>query len=127
MELRNAGLRDKTYFQKQIDYCTEFLALFPEADDAMIGHRRRSIAESYAYLGDYKKADLEFEKIVQDHPHDPWGHIAWGDIYYFDGCEEETDYDKARSLYRKALAVAEDKGDILAVRERLQGLEDEKN
>lgn len=125
MKLRDAGLRDKVYFQKRIDYCTEFLTLFSEADDNLIAHRKRSIAESYAYLGDYERADLEFGKIVREHPHGPWGYIPWGDIYCFGGCDGKTDYDKAKSLYRKALAVAKDEDDILVVQERLQSLEDD--
>ena len=37
--------------------------------------------------------------------------------------EGETGCHRARSLYMNALAVAEDKGDILAVRERLKDIE----
>ncbi len=123
MELRNAGMRDRSYFKKRIDYCREFLTVFPDVDDSILGNMRRSIAESYAYLGDYEQADLEFEAIVQKCPHDPWGYIAWGDIYASKWLGGEIDYDKAKDFYMKALAIADDRGDILAVQERLEDIE----
>jgi hypothetical protein len=42
-------------------------------------------------------------------------------MYFLD---KKDDYDKAKELYMKALAIAEDKDDIMAVNERLEGLED---
>ena len=122
MHLYSAGMRNKSYFQKRIDYNREFLALFLQADDDTIGHRRRAVAESYARLGDHAKAESEFEKITQDRPHDPWGYIAWGDIYYSEYLGN-VDYDKAKGLYHKALAVSTDKDDIMVVQERLEDLD----
>jgi len=81
---------------------------------------RRAIAESYASLGDYERCDSEFERLVQDYPTNPWGYIGWGDIYFH--CSED-DCDKARELYLKALAIAKEKSDIGAVRERLEDIE----
>ena len=121
IELRNAGLKDSAYFKKRIDYCREFLNLFPDENDLITHNMRRAIAESYADLGDYEQADLESEKLAKDYPDNPWSYIAWGDIYYFD---KKDDYDRARELYMKALAVAEDEYDIMAVQERLEDLED---
>ncbi len=120
MELRNAGVRDKSYFKKRIDYCREFLTVFSDANDSILANMRRSIAESYACLGDYEQADLEFEGIVQERPHDPWGYIAWGDTYASKWPEGEIDYDRARDFYMKALAIADDRGDIVAVQESLE-------
>lgn len=120
-ELHNAGRRDKAYFEKRIDYCREFLTLFPNVEELITHNMRRAIADSYASLGDYKQAESEFRKLVQDYPNNPWGYIAWGDIYFFD---EKDDYGKAKELYLRALAIAENKYDIMAVNERLEDLED---
>jgi len=119
-ELRNAGLKDSAYFQKRIDYCNEFLRLFPGASELIIHNMRRAIADSYASLGDYERCDSEFERLVQDYPTNPWGYIGWGDIYFFDG---KRDYDKARRFYTKALAISEDKSDISAAQERLEDMD----
>ncbi|HXL05085.1 MAG TPA: SEC-C metal-binding domain-containing protein [Bacillota bacterium] len=121
LEFHNAGLRDKAYFKKRIDYCREFLTLFPDEKELITHNMRRAIADSYASLGDYEQAESEFKKLVQTYPNSPWGYIAWGDIYFSD---ETNDYDKAKELYAKALAVAEDKYDIMTVNERLKDLEE---
>ena len=88
----------------------------------MIVHNmRRDIAETYSSLEDYERAELEFEKLVQDYPDNPWGYIGWGDPYFFD---KKDDYKKARVLYEKALAVAKDETDIIDAQERLENLEE---
>ena len=119
IELHNAGVRDKTYFQKRIDYCREFLNFFPDEDELITHNTRRAIAKSYASLGDYERAELEFEKLVQDFPNNPWGYIGWGDMHF-----RRDDYGKAKELYTRALTVTTDKGDIAAVQERLEDLEE---
>lgn len=120
-ELHNAGLRDKAYFEKRIDYCREFLVLFPNEKELISHNMRRAIADSYASLADYEQAESELKKLVQDYPNNPWGYIAWGDIYLFN---KKDDYDRAKELYGRALAIAEDKYDIMTVNERLENLED---
>lgn len=121
LELHNAGLEDSTYFTKRIDYCREFLNLFPDEDDLIIHSMRRAIADSYASLGDYEQADLESEELVKDYPDNPWSYIAWGDIYFLG---KKDDCDRAKGLYMKALAVAREGYDIMAVQERIDGIED---
>jgi tetratricopeptide (TPR) repeat protein len=93
------------------------LTLFPDEDKLNIHNMRRSIAESYAKLGDYEQSDSEFEKLVQDYPDNLWGYIGWGDMYFRD----KKDRDKAKKLYIKALAVA-DEDDIMVVQERLEDI-----
>lgn len=95
--------------------------LFPDESETIIRNMRCAIANSYASLGDYEQSESEFEKLVQDYPANPWGYTGWGDMYFLD---KKDDYDKAKELYMKALAIAEDKDDIMAVNERLEGLED---
>jgi tetratricopeptide (TPR) repeat protein len=90
----------------------------------MIHNMRRTIAESYSSLGNYEQAELEYKKLLQDYPDNPWGYIGWGDMYFL---EKKKDYAKAKELYEKGLAIAKDKTDITALQERLEDLEYEIN
>jgi len=53
----------------------------------------------------------------------PCSLLAWHAhaVSYFDG--KKGDYDKAKELYVKALAIAKEKSDIEAVRDRLEDVE----
>lgn len=119
-ELHNAGLRNPAYFEKRITYCREFCDIFPKESELIIHNMRRSIAESYGKLGDYKKMESEFNKLVQDFPDNPWGYIGWGDMYFL---EQKKDYHKARELYEKGVVVAKDNYDLDVVKERIEDLE----
>lgn len=120
-ELHNAGLEDPAYFAKRIQYCREFCDYFPKESELIIHNMRRAIADSYAKLDQFREAELEFEKLVQEFPNNPWGYIGWGDIFFL---EQKKDYHKARELYEKGLAVAKDKMDIEALKERLEDLKE---
>ncbi len=119
-ELHNAGLKDQAYFEKRINYCREFISYFPEEDELTIHNMRRSIAESYASLNNYEQADLEFKKLAEDYPGNPWSYIGWGDIYFFGKDKNVT---KAKELYNKASLVVKDEYDAMALEERLTDLE----
>jgi tetratricopeptide (TPR) repeat protein len=119
MELRNAGMEDEDYFQKRIEYCKEFLTFFPNEGDYTF-NMRRALAESYAYLGDYEQADMEFERLIKDYPDNPWGYIGWGDIYV-----EKDDYPKAKEIFLKALTTQGDMDGVMAAQERLDRFEEE--
>ncbi|MTT32177.1 hypothetical protein GMB86_09185 [Terrilactibacillus sp. BCM23-1] len=121
-ELHNAGLKDPVYFEKRLKYCHEFCDYFPKEDELIIHNMRRAIAESYAKLDQYGKAESEFEKLVQDFPDNPWGYIGWGDLFFF---EHRKDYHKARELYEKGLTIAKDQTDIVSIKERLEDLKEE--
>ena len=118
-ELHNAGLKTPVYFHKRIDYCREFLELFPHEDKETVHNMRRAIAETYASLGDHDRAEIEFEQLVQDFPHNPWGYIGWGDVLR----RRRKDLTQAKELYSKALSVAKEKFDREAALERLEDLE----
>ncbi len=118
-ELHNAGLDNSAYFEKRINYCQEFCDFFPNESELIIHNMRCAIAESYARLDQYREAELAFEKLVQEFPNNPWGYIGWGDIFFFGG---RKDFVKARELYKKSLAIAKDKMDIEAIKDRLEDL-----
>lgn len=121
-ELHNAGLDDSAYFEKRITYCHEFCDYFPGEDELIIHNMKRAIAKSYASLGQYKEAELEFEKVVREFPNNPWGYIGWGDMFFFG---HKKDYNKAQELYEKSLELVKDKMDIEAINERLEDLKEE--
>ncbi len=81
-ELHNAGLKDKKYFEKRINYCREFCDYFPDEDELIIHNMRCAIAESYSSLENPERAELEFKKLVQDYPDNPWD-ISDGGICIF--------------------------------------------
>lgn len=118
-ELHNAGLDNSAYFEKRINYCQEFCEFFPEESELIIHNMHRAIADSYARLDQYREAELAFEKLVQEFPNNPWGYIGWGDIFFFGG---RKDFVKARELYKKSLAIAKDKMDIEAIKDRLEDI-----
>lgn len=120
-ELHNVGLQDQAFFEKRINYCREFISYFPEEDELIMHNMRRSIAESYAELGNYAQADLEFKRLVEDYPNNPWGYIAWGDIYV---SEKDINITRAKELYNKASLVVKDESDSMVLEERLTDLED---
>ena len=121
-ELYNAGLKDQVYFEKGINYYREFISYFPEEDELIIHNMRRTIAESYIKLGSYEQAELEFKKLVEDYPDNPWGYIGWGDMYFL---EKDKNITRAKELYNKASSVIKDKNDAIALEERLTDLEEE--
>lgn len=123
IELQHAGLRDSVYFEKRITYCREFLHHLPEGSELILHNMGRALAESYAWLDQYKEAELEFEKLLRQFPDNPWGYIGWGDIFFTEG--KRRDYARAQQLYEKALEIAIDKGDIETVKERMEGLQKE--
>lgn len=83
MQLNNAGIKDKRYFEKRIEYCRGFCERFPDEDELIVFSMKRNIAETYSSLGNYQRAELEFEKLIRDYPDNPWGYIGWGDMYLF--------------------------------------------
>lgn len=120
-ELCNAGLEDPIYFEKSIKYCKEFCNYFPNEDDLIIHNMKRSIAESYLGLKKIDEAQKELDSLVRDYPNNLWSYIAYGDMYWF-GKNEIKDANKAKKFYEKALSVAKDKYDKIAVEERLEDL-----
>jgi tetratricopeptide (TPR) repeat protein len=113
-ELHNAGLEDTGFFEKRIDYCSEFCELFPEELE-LIQNMRKAIAESYSQLGHYDQAEAEFKQIVRDYPENPWGYIGWGDMYFMDKMQ---DFPQA-----KAFKISKDIFDKSAVKERILEVE----
>jgi tetratricopeptide (TPR) repeat protein len=119
--LHNAGIEDPIYFEKRIKYCREFCSLFPDENELIIHNMLRAIAESYICLKKFEEAKESLDKLVNDYPNNPWSYIEYGDMYWF-GDDLIKDPIKAKEFYDKALKVAKDKYDMIAIEERMEDL-----
>ena len=72
-ELGNAGIDNSSYYQKRIEYCTDFCSIFPESDSLLMHNMKRAIAESYFALGDISKGEEFFKKLIETYPKNIWG------------------------------------------------------
>ena len=125
MELGNAGLEDSAYHGKRIAYCQEFCRFFPETDDSIIENMRRGEGEALFYLGRIEEGEKVFKDLVEQFPESAWAYIGWGDMY----CNKHNknaplDYEKAETIYRKALKNNVD--EVEEVIKRLKDLEEER-
>lgn len=120
-ELYNAGMQDPIFFGKRIKYCREFCSFFPDEDELIIHNMRRAIAESYVCLNKFDEAKKILDNLVNDYPNNPWSYIEYGDMYWL-GNDLIKDPMKAKEFYNKALKVAKDKYDKIAIEERLEDL-----
>lgn len=118
-ELHNAGIDDRSYRQKRIDYCTELLE-YCGGQEPITENTRRAIAETYADLGDYETCDRLFEGWLNDDPAWGWGYIGWSDCYYLLEIREKQ-YEKAEGILLEALEQ-QDLRDRVEVLDRMVGL-----
>ena len=81
-ELHNAGIYDRFFYQKRIEYCREFYSFFPDSDELLTINMKRAEAESYFSLGKVEEGDQAFRALIEEFPDNVWGYIGWGDMYY---------------------------------------------
>lgn len=126
MELHNAGIDDKKYFHKLIEFCQDFCKIFCNEDsEVIILNMKRAEADAYFELGEMRKGDEKFEGILKEHPEYIWGYIGWGDQYCMGREDRHNNYKKAEMLYIKALEKMVELGsteDLDTVYERLHDL-----
>ncbi len=125
MELGNAGANDKIFYEKRIEFCGEYLSLFPESGDETIVAMRRAEAESCFYLGRYEKGENAFRSLVDDYPNSVWTYIGWGDMYASDFGNLQKDHKKAETIYR--MGLEKDLEEKYFLIERLEDLEEKKD
>lgn len=114
IELNNAGIDDKSYYVKRIDYCREVCELFPESDELYYVNMRKAIAESYFYLDKKEEGEKEFLSLSESKPNNAWVYIAWADMYgAFALNDEHINANKARNLYQKAAEIDSNLNDII--------------
>lgn len=122
MELGNAGLDDRSYFERRINYAQEFCVLFPESDRLLMENMKRAEAESCFALGRGDQGEQIYSQLVERYPRSAWAYIGWADQYWLFPFDDNMppDYEKAEKIYRMALEGDVDDKD--AVRERLEDL-----
>jgi tetratricopeptide (TPR) repeat protein len=105
-ELHNAGIYDRSYYQKRIEYCREFCSFFPDSDELLTINMKRAEAESYFLLGKVEEGDKAFESLIEEFPDNVWGYIGWGDMYYHSNASNaDKDLKKAKKIYQMALNI----------------------
>ena len=102
-ELHNAGLDDKKYFEKRIEYCTDFIKYLGD-DSLTIENTRCAIANSYFELGDEAKCDRMYTEWLEADPKWGRGYVEWASNYEH-GWHGRKNMEKAAALYEKALDV----------------------
>lgn len=125
MELGNAGLEDKSFYEKRIKYCQEFCSLFPQSGDHLIGSMKRAVAESYFALGMLEQGEKAFGALTKEFPDWAWGYIGWADMYWLFRVNKDKvplNYEKAETIYRMALDRDVDEEDKKHILDRLAGL-----
>lgn len=105
MELENAGIDDKSYLEKRIEFCSEYLKISEDKQPTNIENLRRSIAESYINLGKQKEGNALFESYMMEDPKWGWGWIGWSDCYWINHKNKQNNYEKAENILKKALTV----------------------
>lgn len=123
--LENAGLNVPSFFEKRIEYCNTFCRLFPESYESIIMNLKRAEAESYFHLGETRKGEELFEKMIYEFSDSVWGYMGWGDMYGIIRINEKVpiDYKKANKIYRDGLKNVKDQTERGYLLERLESLE----
>ena len=104
LALHNAGIIDKEYYRKRIEYCFEMLERCGRTDDLLIENTRRAIAESYFELGNGQEGERLYEMWLLDDPDWGWGYIGWSDCYHFADGRTSVQLEKAEEILTKALS-----------------------
>ncbi|AFY83540.1 hypothetical protein [Oscillatoria acuminata] len=104
-ELDKLGKEDPIYFQKEIDYCRDFLGTFPDADDRAIIQLTMLEAMTLFSLEKVEEGDNCFENLVKRYPGKDFLYITWGGLHWkTDFCPpSRVDLDKAEQIYRMGL------------------------
>lgn len=102
-ELHNAGIEDKEYFRKRIQYCGEMLELCGKADGLLVENTRRAIADSHFELGNEEECDRLYSMWLDEDPNWGWGYIGWSDCYHFGKNRTRAHLEKAEAIITNAL------------------------
>ena len=79
MELHNAGVDDRAYHQKRVDYCKELIQWC--SDGMTKGNAWCSMAEAHFELGDTDAGDQIFYDLLNEDPDCGANYISWAGCY----------------------------------------------
>jgi hypothetical protein len=125
--LANIGSEDLYLLAKRVEVSRWVYTHFPEETELNLGNFRGHEAEALWELGQRDQAETLYQELIEVFPNFAWGYIWWGDQYWMSDWSYEyaPDYDRAESLYRRALANP-NLDNRVYVQERLDDLYDEK-
>jgi hypothetical protein len=107
-ELDNAARKDTRYAVIGRQYCTEWIAQFPDETANLQVNFHRALATFHARLGERAETADLLHRVIERWPQDVWGYVALADAHahFFRGdCELDYDLDKAMVYLEQALAV----------------------
>lgn len=106
--LGNAARTDVRYAVIGRQYCTEWIAQFPDEDDGMQVSIRRALASFLCRLGETAEMSAVLHSLPEQWPKSVWSHIALADAYshFFAGeYDLPLDVGKAIGYLEQGLAV----------------------
>lgn len=109
MHLGNAARHDVSFAAIGRQYCTEWMAQFPDDDDGMQVSFRRALAWFLSQLGETAEMAAVLHRILEEWPEDIWSYVALADAYsHFSSREYRLPLDlgKAIGYLEQGLAVA---------------------
>jgi tetratricopeptide (TPR) repeat protein len=126
-ELSNTGLDDLSHIAKRAEIARWVYTHFPDETELNLGNFRGHEAEALWDLGQREQAESRYQELTETFPNFAWGYIWWGDQYWMSNWSYEyaPDYDRAESLYRRALDNPHLDNHVY-VQDRLDDLNDEK-
>lgn len=123
MELENAGMIEKKYYDERIEFVKEFREKFPESDEFIIMNMKTAEAESLFELGNADESEKLFEKITKEHNSSVWPYVKWGDTKWLSGIKMGNvtmeDLKSAKDTYLKGKSVL-DAEDYYILEDRLK-------
>ena len=126
-ELSNTGLDDLSHIAKRAEIARWVYSNFTEESELNLGNFRGHEAEALWDLGQREQAESRYQELTETLPNFAWGYMWWGDQYWMSNWsyEDAPDYDRAESLYRRALDNPHLDNHVY-VQDRLNDLNDEK-
>ena len=126
-ELSASGLDDLHLLAKRAEIARWVYSNFTEESELNLGNFRGHEAEALWDLGQREQAESRYQELTETFPNFAWGYMWWGDQYWMSNWSYEyaPDYDRAESLYRRALENP-DLDNHVYVQDRLDDLNDEK-
>lgn len=95
MELHNAGIEDKSYHQKRIEFCRELLE-WSGADELLINNTRIGLGSAHYWSGDEAGGEEIFKEWIREDPDCGWAYSGWAECCRFNGGDPQ--YEKAEEV-----------------------------
>ena len=126
-ELSALELDDLHLLAKRAEIARWVYIHFPDETELNLGNFRGHEAEALWDLGQREQAESRYQELIETLPNFAWGYMWWGDQYWMSNWsyEDAPDYDRAESLYRRALDNPHLDNHVY-VQDRLNDLNDEK-